>query len=527
MNFTNVTTPSSRGSGCEGGSSDAARGDFWLGIMSSIIGSITLNLGINVQKLAFVRLARIPAETRGKIYCYPLWILGFAIFLVGNAGDAVGLTFTAQSIITPLGSVSLVSNLLFAWLLVGEKLDKATVGATVLIILGVVAIVLSSNASCSSYTIDLLMDRFRQAPFLIFSFFHISVLVGLWWYTHKMEKKMTGPEGLFRLTLRERFNLRLAYPIVASLFAAWTVLLVKGFGELLKVSFRSGSTQFLRIETWLITFGFVLSTPLQIVYIQKGLAHFEAMYVVPIFSSCWSIGSISMGALFWGEFAEFEAWQFVIFFCGVLLVMVGIVLLQQRTMDAEGSAKVHPSTDLESMVETNEVAATGLAASSFNGESKILDSSLLKSNGLRQSTSAQMATAPPVSAKIGDGGGSSHSIGKITRGASFFTRAAGSLAVAKGMGTRSLVVLRVEEEGRMRNALAQRLESAPPGRSLADSGDGPQRATALSNSHSASALITPVKKRPTMGPSPPPWSGGGGGEEDLRAKLARRLPPRQ
>ena len=110
---------------------------------------------------------------------------------------------------------------------------------------------------------------------------------------------------------------------------------------MLKVSFRSGSTQFLRFETWLITIGFMLSCPMQIVYIQKGLAYFEAMYVVPIFSSCWSIGSISMGALFWGEFAEFKAWQFVIFFLGVLLVMVGIVL-QKRTMDLESSVKVHP-----------------------------------------------------------------------------------------------------------------------------------------------------------------------------------------
>ena len=146
MNLTNATNAllaATREGECEGGSTDTARGDFWLGIIASIVGSITLNLGINIQKLAFVRLARIPAETRGKIYCYPLWVFGFVIYLVGNAGDAVGLTFTAQSIITPLGSISLVSNLLFAWMLVGEKLDRATVAATVLIILGVVSIVVS------------------------------------------------------------------------------------------------------------------------------------------------------------------------------------------------------------------------------------------------------------------------------------------------------------------------------------------------------------------------------------------------
>jgi drug/metabolite transporter (DMT)-like permease len=58
------------------------------------------------------------------------------IFAIGNGGDAVGLTFTPQSVITPIGSVSLVSNLVFAWLLLRETIGLPTLGGVLLIIGG-------------------------------------------------------------------------------------------------------------------------------------------------------------------------------------------------------------------------------------------------------------------------------------------------------------------------------------------------------------------------------------------------------
>jgi hypothetical protein len=437
------------GGGGGGSSSDAGSGDFWVGVVAALIGSVTLNLGLNMQKLAFVRLERTPAATRRNPWMDPLWLAGLVVFLVGNAGDAIGLTFTAQSVITPLGQISLVSNIYFAWLLVGEKVDKATVGATFCVILGVVAIVFASNSTCSDFTIEELLTRFGQPGFLIFALCHAGVLVALLVFTRGKEKIMRGAVsgsavapagaasasleggqgqassssassaapsssssssasssssqrrtisegskagepalapsklsgggsshsmasatslnslnstasasaaalgmsssasasfGLHNLTIHEQFSLRLAYPLVASLFAAWTVLLSKAVGELAKNAFRSDSAaSWRRFESWVIVVFFLVSCPSQILYMQKGLQFFEAMYIVPIFSSCWLVGSIMMGALFWGDFVGFQAWQYVLFFFGVGLIVFGIVLLQRRGMGVKGGMQVAPA----------------------------------------------------------------------------------------------------------------------------------------------------------------------------------------
>ena len=93
--------------------------------------------------------------------------------------------------------------------------------------------------------------------------------------------------------MHEQFSLRLAYPLVASLFAAWTVLLSKAVGELAKNAFRSDSAaSWRRFESWLIVLAFIISCPSQILYMQKGLQLFEAMYIIPIFLAAGSWGPL-------------------------------------------------------------------------------------------------------------------------------------------------------------------------------------------------------------------------------------------
>ena len=399
VNVTNGTTT------C-GGATNAASADFWIGVIASLLGSVILNLGLNIQKLAFVRNSRIAPELRKPVYKNCLWILGFVVFAIGNGGDAVGLTFTAQSIITPIGAIALVSNLVFARLLIGEEIGCKTSVAIVFIIAGVVAIVVSGNTNCSSVTLDTLKEKFVQPAFLVFALFHMSTLIGLLVYTCSKEQKMrevdpvskkTIDVGLQNLSESEKIRLRLAIPMLASCFAAWTVLLSKSVGELVKQSARSGESEFARWETYFILTGFLFSMPCQVMYINKGLAYFESMYIIPIFYSTWLIGSILMGALFWNEFAEFGASQFGFFSAGVVCVMIGVVLLQQREIQIE-------EFDVEVTNEAVHRNSTTSATSSSEGRpvtrrpvaSRAVDHVLERRNTFFTRAAAAVVSAPAV-----------------------------------------------------------------------------------------------------------------------------------
>ena len=192
MNEPNFFNHTNNTESCGGGASNAASGDFWIGVTASLLGSVILNLGLNIQKLAFVRNSKIPYEERKPVYKNWLWMLGFFIFVFGNGGDAIGLTFTAQSIITPIGAIALVSNLFFARLLVGEKIGCKTSIAIVFIIVGVVLIVFSGNTDCSSVPLEIIKKKFIKPKFFIFALFHMGTLVALLLYTCAKERKLVA-----------------------------------------------------------------------------------------------------------------------------------------------------------------------------------------------------------------------------------------------------------------------------------------------------------------------------------------------
>ena len=221
-------------------------------------------------------------------------MLGFAVFLLGNTGDAIGLTFTPQSVITPIGSISLVSNLFFAKLLLGEKIGIRTLIAVCFIICGVIFIVVSSsnaNGCGSMETMETLMVRWRQPGFVVFAIFHAFFLIVIFICVVITEKKMIKRNAfkiasivpavqeqmnihipsLLNLTPKQRTFLRFGYPLLGSLFASWTVLLSKSVGELIKVSARqSSSNQLTYWEAWLMLIGLIVSLPCQVIYLNKG-----------------------------------------------------------------------------------------------------------------------------------------------------------------------------------------------------------------------------------------------------------------
>jgi hypothetical protein len=322
--------------------------DFWLGVAASTIGSIILNLGINLQRYAHIKLELIEQSERVHYTRHPIWWIGFVIFLLGNGGDAVGLTFTPQSVITPIGSISLVSNLLFARLLLKEQIGLPTYGGVFLIIGGVVTIVTTSNNNCTVETVDSLLARWNQTSFIAFSAIHIPLLFLLNLWVARVELRMRREsEGTIKcLKDWEGRRLRLAYALLASMYATWTVLLIKSIGELVKETFR-GENQLVRWETYMILLGAVLSAPSQLRYLNAGLRHFESLFIIPTFYAFWVFGSITVGGLYFDEFNGFLPWQYGVFATGVIVNVIGVAILASRSIDTREVAEPRSSTSDE------------------------------------------------------------------------------------------------------------------------------------------------------------------------------------
>ena len=104
---------SDRADGECGGGSFEVDAKFILGCAFSLVGTVCLNLGINVQKWGLTYEGRRPAHLRRPMVKNPRWVCGFMIFLISNVGDFLGLSLAPQTVIMAVGTVSIVSNMIF------------------------------------------------------------------------------------------------------------------------------------------------------------------------------------------------------------------------------------------------------------------------------------------------------------------------------------------------------------------------------------------------------------------------------
>jgi drug/metabolite transporter (DMT)-like permease len=149
----------------------------WLIAVAIIVcGTVVNNLGVNFQKLALGMRSQKPAP---KIPWKLVWIVGIIAIVVGSVCDFLALGFGDQILVTPLTSMSLVWNLIFASIIQKEKISVMDGVWTAVIIAGCVLTVVFASHENTSYSADQLFAFYGDTPFIVFAVLVVLVLIAL------------------------------------------------------------------------------------------------------------------------------------------------------------------------------------------------------------------------------------------------------------------------------------------------------------------------------------------------------------
>ncbi|KAI8893549.1 magnesium transporter NIPA-domain-containing protein [Globomyces pollinis-pini] len=110
----------------------------------------------------------------GGLFHNSRWLLGIFVFVFGNICNFAALNFAAQSLLGPLGSLSLVVNVIVAPLLNGEQWSYTDVIGVFLIVCGSVVTVIASNYVPKDYNLCVLLKLFRKLETILF----LSITIG-------------------------------------------------------------------------------------------------------------------------------------------------------------------------------------------------------------------------------------------------------------------------------------------------------------------------------------------------------------
>lgn len=155
-----------------------------LGLVASFIQS----LGLTIQRKSHLLNESLALARRKTEWKRPLWLVGFAIFLIANIGGTV-FQIGALPIVmlAPLGAVSLIYNAVLARFLLNDLLSKYMVMGTALIASGAVLIGYFGVVPSPPHSLDELLDLYARPTFVAFATIFTFVFVGVLTVSHLAE----------------------------------------------------------------------------------------------------------------------------------------------------------------------------------------------------------------------------------------------------------------------------------------------------------------------------------------------------
>ncbi|KAL7750401.1 hypothetical protein RI367_004174 [Sorochytrium milnesiophthora] len=446
-----------------------------IGVLISIVSNIVLNLGLNVQKYAFNKNQALPEELHKPEYKLPIWLLGFGVWLLGNIGNFVALPFAAQSLLAPLGAISLISNAIFAPLINKEPFGRRDMLAIALIAIGSVIVVVFSNHQDTTYSLCALLSFYRRGATIAYLIFVASLVVVLWCFIHVAELArhrargsvtdaedsagntlsrvdIIAPSDSFdrssvasetfntsmsmdrrdlappdaksykmwtlkgfrgRLALRKEVHDRMdsgavtdsptnslraqlhpppaaahrgqrahggsargrpsrmhipflsklvvrpdsfagrvllpfSYACIGGVLGGLTILLAKSAAELVTLTI-AGDNQFGHAASYFIIVGVVLTGFGQIYYINAGIKNYDALLQVPAYFVVFTLCSIVSAAIYFDDFSNFSAVQYVLFIVGVIITFGGVGVLAGRLSSGSPRAPAAEADEMDEM----------------------------------------------------------------------------------------------------------------------------------------------------------------------------------
>eukprot|EP00573_Skeletonema_grethae_P004426 CAMPEP_0201695192 /NCGR_PEP_ID=MMETSP0578-20130828/7228_1 /ASSEMBLY_ACC=CAM_ASM_000663 /TAXON_ID=267565 /ORGANISM="Skeletonema grethea, Strain CCMP 1804" /LENGTH=296 /DNA_ID=CAMNT_0048181003 /DNA_START=29 /DNA_END=919 /DNA_ORIENTATION=- len=279
-----------------------------------VICSLTLSLGaavaVNVQKLSMNR------EEKGRIpFMQPLWLMGMAVIVVDAIGDFVFISMAPQSMLAPLGSLSLGWNVILApFFHRDERVTTTTVIATAVIYVGTITSILHAASSTPSYNLERITELARNVYFI--QYLVLTVALQCTMILHGKRKGF----GMLHFTA------------LAGSLGGETLIFAKTSSELVKNAILKGEIDDLRNPISMLAIIMTIVTALaQLQVLNTGLAQFEALIVVPVYQTFLNTFAITGGLIFFQEYRAMSKKDTTMYFIGLIITLFGVkMLVQQR-----------------------------------------------------------------------------------------------------------------------------------------------------------------------------------------------------
>ena len=309
------------------------------GVFLSITGNLLINIGLNFQKLAFIKNEVVFLDTPISTF-----YLGILIYVFGKISGFSSYIFGNQSLLTSLGAVGLIANSIFAPMINNEIFTINDFLAIICVLLGSSVILMNSGKTHKVFSLCELMKMYKNKETIIW-FIFVGFLISIIFLTIKfveINSDWSYPDDFFSFLsydiyfeetgiLLRQFMVFL-YVGMSGIIASMTTLFAKSFGEMIDISI-SGDNQFSYGVTYLFLILIIFCTFWQIYWLNRALRHYDALLCIPLFHVIWTCFSVTTAGIYFKDFSNYGYDQFKGFISGLIIIFIGSLFLATRVFN--------------------------------------------------------------------------------------------------------------------------------------------------------------------------------------------------
>ncbi|KAG0461284.1 hypothetical protein HPP92_021581 [Vanilla planifolia] len=326
-------------------------GQWVIGAIINLIGSIAINFGINLLKLGHdqrEKLSELRYDGANRklhmkhVIHFQTWRVGIFCFAMGNCLNFVSLAYAAQSLLAALGSVQFVSNIVFSYFVLKVTVTVKVVVATAFIIVGNISLVYFGNHQSPVYTPEELRQKYTNFAFLIYCFALMAVVAANCNIYRRLSFSLLSGEAHrsasgYNLSPCWRMLLPFSYAVISGALGSCSVLFAKSLSNMLRLS-MTRNYHFHSLFTYSILLLFFATAGFWMARLNEGLSLFDAILIVPMFQIAWTFFSASTGFMYFQEYKVFDMLRAKMFVLGIAFIFVGITMLAPDDSKAQTPA---------------------------------------------------------------------------------------------------------------------------------------------------------------------------------------------
>ena len=155
-----------------------------------------------------------------------------------------------------------------------------------------------------------------------------------------------APPNFSRIPAVERMLLVFLYSIASAVVGTQSVLMAKCTSQIMRLQLGGESQWGSPFAMYILTV-FGLTAGFWMMRLNRGLRLFPSTFIVPMMQAMWTVLSILNGGIFFKEFENFDGQRTVVFFSGVLVVLLSVLSLASGKAGGGGDGSCNGQGDPE------------------------------------------------------------------------------------------------------------------------------------------------------------------------------------